>query len=61
MAGELKRTPTARARRPELWGVIEKLIWQGDFQGNFEDKECHPQDVLRPDRDDQEHGRLRTA
>lgn len=23
---------------PRLWGVIEKLIWQGDFQGRFEDK-----------------------
>ena len=26
-------------RRPSLWEVIEKLIWQGDFQGRFEDKE----------------------
>lgn len=23
---------------PALWGVIERLIWQGDFQGRFEDK-----------------------
>ena len=28
-----------RAPSPVLWGVIEKLIWQGDFQGRFKDKE----------------------
>jgi Sulfotransferase domain len=24
---------------PVLWGVIDRLIWDGDFQGRFEDKE----------------------
>ena len=24
---------------PALWGVIERLIWQGDFQGRFQDRE----------------------
>ncbi|MBS1869671.1 MAG: sulfotransferase family protein [Actinobacteria bacterium] len=23
---------------PTLWGVIDRLIWEGDFQGRFEDK-----------------------
>lgn len=24
---------------PALWGVIDRLIWEGDFQGRFEDKD----------------------
>jgi hypothetical protein len=39
MAGELKEDANREGPSPELWGVIEKLIWQGDFQGNFKDKE----------------------
>ena len=39
-AGELgPRTPTGSSPRLELWGVTRKLIWQGDFQGRFQDKE----------------------
>ena len=36
-----KRQPDANREPPSpiLWEVIEKLIWQGDFQGRFEDKE----------------------
>jgi hypothetical protein len=39
MAGELKEDANRDGPSPELWGVIEKLIWQGDFQGRFDDKE----------------------
>jgi hypothetical protein len=39
MAGELQEDANRDGPSPELWGVIEKLIWQGDFQGNFKDKE----------------------
>jgi hypothetical protein len=39
MAGELAQDANREAPAPELWGAIEKLIWQGDFQGRFEDKE----------------------
>ena len=39
MAGELAQDANRDGPSPELWGVIEKLIWQGDFQGNFKDKE----------------------
>jgi hypothetical protein len=38
-AGELAEDPNRPPPSPELWGVIEKLIWQGDFQGRFKDKE----------------------
>jgi hypothetical protein len=38
-AGELAPDTNREQPAPELWGVIEKLIWQGDFQGRFEDKE----------------------
>ena len=37
--GEIKQDTNREMPAPELWGVIEKLIWQGDFQGRFEDKE----------------------
>lgn len=38
-AGELEQDANREQPAPELWGVIEKLIWQGDFQGRFQDKE----------------------
>jgi hypothetical protein len=38
-AGELAEDANREQPAPELWGVIEKLIWQGDFQGRFKDKE----------------------
>ena len=38
-AGELEQDANREQPAPELWGVIEKLIWEGDFQGRFEDKE----------------------
>jgi Sulfotransferase domain len=37
--GEIQQDTNREMPAPELWGVIEKLIWQGDFQGRFEDKE----------------------
>jgi hypothetical protein len=40
MAGELPQDANREGPKPELWGVIDKLIWQGDFRGNFEDKEA---------------------
>src|SRR2546421_402729 len=33
------RIANGEQRSPELWGVIEKLVWQGDFQGRFEDRD----------------------
>jgi hypothetical protein len=39
MAGELAEDANRDGPSPELWGVIEQLIWQGDFQGKFQDKE----------------------
>jgi Sulfotransferase domain len=39
MAGELPQDANRDGPSPELWGAIEKLIWQGDFQGRFEDKD----------------------
>jgi hypothetical protein len=38
-AGELSQDANREQPAPELWGAIEKLIWQGDFQGRFKDKE----------------------
>lgn len=38
-AGEIEQDPNREPPSPALWGVIEKLIWQGDFQGRFDDKE----------------------
>jgi hypothetical protein len=37
--GEIAQDTNREMPAPELWGVIEKLIWQGDFQGRFDDKE----------------------
>jgi Sulfotransferase domain len=39
MAGELAEDTNRDPPSPELWGVIEKLVWQGDFQGRFKDKD----------------------
>ena len=39
MAGELTEDANREQPAPELWQAIEKLIWQGDFQGRFKDKE----------------------
>src|ERR687892_611917 len=39
MAGELPEDANREGPSPQLWGAIEKLIWQGDFQGRFDDKE----------------------
>jgi len=39
MAGELEEDSNREPPSPELWGVIEKLIWQGDFQGRFKDRD----------------------
>jgi hypothetical protein len=39
MAGELREDANREQPAPELWGAIEKVIWQGDFQGKFEDKD----------------------
>jgi Sulfotransferase domain len=39
MAGEIAEDSSREQPSPELWGVIEKLVWQGDFQGRFEDRE----------------------
>ena len=39
MKGELDDSGSESPPPPELWQVIGKLIWEGDFQGRFEDKE----------------------
>jgi hypothetical protein len=39
MAGEIEQDANREQPAQELWEVIEKLIWQGDFQGRFRDKE----------------------
>ena len=38
LAGELP-PDAGRMASPELWRVIEKLVWQGDFRGRFEDRD----------------------
>lgn len=38
-AGELPQDANREPPAPELWGVIERLIWQGDFEDRFEDRE----------------------
>jgi Sulfotransferase domain len=38
-AGELSQDANREQPQPELWGVIEQLIWSGDFQGRFQDRE----------------------
>jgi hypothetical protein len=39
MAGELKPDANRPAPPPELWQVIGKLIYEVDFEGNFEDRD----------------------
>ena len=39
MAGELPEDANRDGPSPELWGVIEQLIYQDDFQGNFDDRD----------------------
>jgi hypothetical protein len=39
LAGDLPEDANRDGPSPELWGVIEKLIWQGDFQGRFADRD----------------------
>jgi len=36
--GELAPDANRPLPNPALWGVIDALIWEGDFQGRFEDK-----------------------
>lgn len=38
-AGELTPDSNREPPSPKLFGIIEQLIWQGDFQGRFEDRE----------------------
>jgi hypothetical protein len=38
-AGALETDANREQPAPELWGVIERLIWEGDFQGRFEDRD----------------------
>lgn len=36
--GELAQDANRPPPNPLLWGVIDALLWEGDFQGRFEDK-----------------------
>jgi hypothetical protein len=38
-AGEIPPDANRPEPDPALWGVIEQLIWQGDFQDRFQDRE----------------------
>jgi Sulfotransferase domain len=38
-SGQMKEDANRPGPAPELWGVIEKLIWEGDFQGRFQDRD----------------------
>ncbi len=35
---ELQQDANRPLPNPQLWEVIDKLLWEGDFQGRFEDK-----------------------
>ncbi len=37
--GSLKQDANRPLPDPALWSVIDALLWEGDFQGRFEDKE----------------------
>jgi len=37
--GSLAQDANRPPPNPALWGVIDALVWEGDFQGRFEDKE----------------------
>ncbi|MEA2330329.1 MAG: hypothetical protein QOH58_467 [Thermoleophilaceae bacterium] len=39
LAGELPDDADRDGPAPELWGVIDALIWEGDFQGQFADRD----------------------
>ena len=39
MKGELKPDTNRPPPSPKLWEVIGKLIWEGDFQGRFDDED----------------------
>lgn len=39
LSGALPEDASREGPSPELWGVIDKLIWEGDFQGQFADRE----------------------
>jgi hypothetical protein len=39
LAGELPEDANREGPSPELWGVIDKLIWEDDFHGRFADRE----------------------
>jgi hypothetical protein len=39
LAGELADDANRTPPPPELWDAIDSLIWDGDFQGRFEDKD----------------------
>jgi hypothetical protein len=39
LAGELPEDANRDGPSPALWGVIDKLIWEGDFQGRFDDRD----------------------
>jgi len=39
LAGTIQPDANRVPPSPALWEVIEKLIWQGDFEGRFKDKE----------------------
>jgi hypothetical protein len=39
LAGDLPEDANRDGPSPELWDVIDKLIWEGDFQGRFADRE----------------------
>lgn len=38
-AGELTPDSNREPPSPKLFGIIEQIIWQGDFEGRFEDRE----------------------
>jgi len=38
-AGELEQDANREPPSPKLWAIIERLIWEGDFQGRFQDRD----------------------
>ncbi len=51
-SGELEPDANRPPPDPRLWGVIDALIWEGDFQGRFADKAWVRQHVRRAHRRD---------
>jgi hypothetical protein len=39
LAGDLPEDANREGPSPALWGAIEKIIWEGDFQGRFADRD----------------------